>query len=163
MFCFHRRGIIIALAGDYCGAFSSHHSSDSDYAVLEEDPMPEELKCESPMCGNVVFLEPIIRSDHLQRRSRLCWDTIWGYESVILDSLVIINNNGNVFTDFEVASVACKFNSCFPTAKGQSKTENCEGRIQAEHVHVALSLLGSSSLSRSNSLIFHIFLEAYKV
>lgn len=56
-----------------------------------------------------------------------------------------------MFTIFRVASVACKFNSCFPTAKGQSKTENCEGRIQAEHA--ALSLLGSSNLSRSNSLI----------
>lgn len=41
----------------------------------------------------VVFLEPIIRPDHLQRRTRLCWDTIWGFESVILDNLVIINNN----------------------------------------------------------------------
>ncbi|KAM4789568.1 OX-2 membrane glycoprotein-like isoform 4-T4 [Cyanocitta cristata] len=38
-----RRGIFIALAGDYCD-FSSHHSSDSDYAVLEEDNMQEELK-----------------------------------------------------------------------------------------------------------------------
>ncbi|RLW03260.1 hypothetical protein DV515_00006534, partial [Chloebia gouldiae] len=36
-------GIDTALAGDYCGAFSNH-SSDSDYAVLEEDPMQEELR-----------------------------------------------------------------------------------------------------------------------
>ncbi|XP_068879302.1 OX-2 membrane glycoprotein-like isoform X12 [Aphelocoma coerulescens] len=40
-----RRGIFIALAGDYRGDFSSHHSYDSDYAVLEEDNMQEELKC----------------------------------------------------------------------------------------------------------------------
>ncbi|XP_014108765.1 PREDICTED: uncharacterized protein LOC102105245 [Pseudopodoces humilis] len=39
-----RKGIIIALAGDYCGVSCSHHSSDSDYTVLEEDPVQEELK-----------------------------------------------------------------------------------------------------------------------
>lgn len=44
LFCFHRRGILIALAGDYCGDFSSHHSSDSDYAVMEEENKQEELK-----------------------------------------------------------------------------------------------------------------------
>lgn len=47
LFCFHRRGILIALAdycGDYCGDFSTHHSSDSDYAVLEEENKQEELK-----------------------------------------------------------------------------------------------------------------------
>ncbi|XP_005038806.1 PREDICTED: OX-2 membrane glycoprotein isoform X3 [Ficedula albicollis] len=37
-----RRGIISALVGDYCSASSSHHSS--DYALLEEDPMQDELK-----------------------------------------------------------------------------------------------------------------------
>lgn len=48
LFCFHRRGILIALAGDYCGDycgdFSSHHSSNSDYAVTEEENKQEELK-----------------------------------------------------------------------------------------------------------------------
>lgn len=44
LFCFHRRGIVIALAGDYCGDFSSHDCSDSVLEELEEDPMQEELK-----------------------------------------------------------------------------------------------------------------------
>lgn len=34
----------MALAGDYCGDFSCHHSSDSDHAALEEDDMQEGLK-----------------------------------------------------------------------------------------------------------------------
>lgn len=44
LFCFHRKGIITALGGDYCSASDSHHGSDSDYAGPEEDPMQEKLK-----------------------------------------------------------------------------------------------------------------------
>lgn len=44
LFCFHRRGILVALADGYCGDFNCHHSSDSDHAVLEEEDMQEGLK-----------------------------------------------------------------------------------------------------------------------
>lgn len=44
LFYFHRGGVLVAFADDYCASLNSHHSYNSDYAVPEEEDMQEGLK-----------------------------------------------------------------------------------------------------------------------